>query len=154
MSVYLIPGSEVAKRIKNLLHKDTQVGENQVYLTVKNIYNLKQKGALDFSGKEQTLAKKDPVPVEKKSPDDKYGWWHLDGGSYLVEFNEQIEVKEGEVAILKPREELLQSFCSHPLQIISGGEKLSLVPLKVGSAGIDIKQNARISAVRVTSSEK
>lgn len=149
MAVSFIPGSEVVGRIKNFIHKDTQTGEDKVYLTVKQIYSLDKKGSLDFGGSELSLAERKPLLPKKRLPDDKYGWWSLNQGTYLIEFNEQIELKEEEIAILEPREELLQNCSFHPLRIITAEEKLSLMPLNVGSQGIDIKQNARISILRI-----
>ncbi len=149
MAVSFIPGSEVVHRIKNFIHKDTQTGEDKVYLTVKQIYSLDKKGSLDFGGSELNLAERKPLLPKKKLSEDKYGWWSLNQGTYLVEFNEQIELKEKEIAILEPREELLCNCSFHPLRIITPEEKLSSIPLNVGYQGIDIKQNARISVLRI-----
>ena len=149
MAASFIPGFEAADRIRNLIHKDTQTEENKVYLTVKQIYSLDKKGSLDFGGSELNLAKRKPLLPKKKLTEDKYGWWNLSQGIYLVEFNEQIELREKEIAILESREELLQNGCFHPLRIITPEEKLSFIPLNVGSQGIDIKQNARISVLRI-----
>ncbi len=149
MAVSFIPGSESIRRIKNFIHKDTQTGEDKVYLTVKQIYSLDKKGSLDFGGSELNLAKRKPLLPKKKITEDKYGWWNLSQGTYLVEFNEQIELREEEIAILESREELLQNGCFHPLRAITPEEKLSFIPLNVGGQGIDIKQNARISTIRI-----
>lgn len=149
MPVHFMSGSEAAERIENIIHANTQVGEDGVYLTVKSIHILRKKGSLDFSGKEQQIKDKGTLSPEKKCPDDKYGWWHLSEGSYLVSFNEQLGLKDGEAAILQPREELLQNGCYHPIRIFSGEEKLTFLPLQVGSGGIDIKENARISLVKM-----
>jgi len=149
MTTSFIPGFEAADRIKNLIHKDTQLGEDKVYLTVKQIYSLDKKGSLDFGGSELDLAKRRPLFPKKRHPEDKYGWWSLNQGTYLVEFNEQIDLREKEIAILESREELLQNGCFHPLRIITPEERLSFIPLNVGGQGIDIKQNARISFLRI-----
>ena len=149
MSTAFISGSEVASRIRNLIHKSTQVKKDKVHLTLKQIYFLDEKGSLDFSGKELTVAKRKPMVAEKKSPEDEYGWWCLGEGTYLMEFNEQIDLNEKEVAILQPREELLQNFCFHPLRIITSPQRLSPIPLIVGSKGMNVKQNARISVLKV-----
>ena len=149
MAVSFIPGSEVVHRIKNFIHKDRQTGEDKVYLTVKQIYSLDKKGSLDFGGSELNLAERKPLLPKKKVREDKHGWWNLDQGTYLVEFNEQIELKEKEIAILESREELLHNCSFHPLRIITPKEKLSFIPLNVGYQGIDIKQNARISILRI-----
>jgi len=149
MTTSFIPGFEAADRIKNLIHKDTQTGEDKVYLTVKQIYFLDEKGSLDFGGSELSLAKRKPLLAKKILPEDKYGWWNLNQGTYLVEFNEQIDLEDKEIAILQPREELLCNCSFHPLRIITPEEKLSFIPLNVGYQGIDIKQNARISVLRI-----
>ena len=149
MAVSFIPGSEGIHRIKNSIHKNTQIGEDKVYLTVKQIYSLDKKGSLDFGGSELNLAKRKPLLPKKKLIEDKYGWWNLNQGTYLVEFNEQIELKEKEIAILESREELLHNCSFHPLRIMTPEEELSFIPLNVGSQGIDIKQNARISVLRI-----
>lgn len=149
MSASFIPGFEVADRMRNLIDKDTQTGEDKVYLTVKQIYFLDKKGSLDFGGKELNLAERKPLLPKKRLPEDKYGWWSLTQGTHLVEFNEQINLRKKEIAILQPREELLHNCCSHPVQIVTSREELSLVPLNVGCQGIDIKQNARISTLRI-----
>ncbi len=149
MAVSFIPGSEVIHRIKNFIHKDTQTGEDKVYLTVKQIYSLDKKGSLDFGGSELNLAERKPLLPKKRHPEDRYGWWSLNQGTYLVQFNEQIELEEKEIAILESQEELLQNGCFHPVRIITAKEKLSFIPLNVGSQGIDIKQNARISVLKI-----
>ena len=149
MTASFIPGFEAADRIKNLIHKDTQTGEDKVYLTVKQIYSLDEKGSLDFGGSELSVAKRKPLLPKKRLPEDKYGWWNLNQGTYLIEFNEQIELNEKEIAILQPREELLHNCSFHPLRIVTPEEKLSFIPLNVGSQGTDIKQNARISILRI-----
>ncbi len=149
MAVSFIPGFEVADRIKNFIHKDTQTGEDKVYLTVKQIYSLDKKGSLDFGGSELNLAERKPLFPKTRLTEDKYGWWNLNQGIYLVEFNEQIELKDKDIAILESREELLHNCSFHPLRIITPEEKLSFIPLNVGYQGIDIKQNARISTIRI-----
>ncbi len=149
MTVPFIPGSEGIHRIKNFIHKDMQTGEDKVYLTVKQIYSLDKKGSLDFGGSELNLAERKPLLAKKKLTEDKYGWWSLSQGTYLIEFNEQIELREKEIAILESRKELLQNGCFHPLRIITPEQKLSFIPLNVGSQGIDIKQNACISTLRI-----
>ena len=149
MTASFILGPEAAHRIKGLIHADTQIGKDKVYLTVKQIYSLNEKGSLDFGGKEFNVGERIPLRSQKRHPEDKYGWWNLNQGTYLIEFNEQIELKEKEIAILEPREELLQNCCFHPVKIIIAQEKFSLIPLNVGYQGIDIKENARISTLRI-----
>lgn len=149
MSPFFISGSSIADKIKNLIHKDTQIEQDKVYLTVKQIYLLGEKGRLDFSGKELSVAKRKSISPEKKLPEDKYGWWKLNQGTYLIEFNERVNLNEEEVAILQPREELLQNCCFHPFLILTSKDKISPIPLSVGCRGMEIKQNARVSVLRI-----
>jgi len=99
---------------------------------------------LDFSGKELNIPERKPL-----LPEDKYGWRSLGQDTYLIEFNEQIDLKEKEIAILQPREELLQNCCFHPVLILTSKDELSLISLSVSCKGTDIKQNTCISGLRI-----
>ncbi|MBC7190398.1 dCTP deaminase [Candidatus Aerophobetes bacterium] len=149
-----LKGFPLELKIKNLIHKETQVKEKRIYLTVKNVYSLPAGGKIDFSGKELVVGEKKPILPEKASSEEKYGWWHLKQGVYLVEFNETFHLDSGEIALIQPREELLENLSFHPTLLFFPEDKIPLIPLVVGPCGISIKQNARISVLFVVSTGK
>jgi deoxycytidine triphosphate deaminase len=140
-----LSGAEVAGYLRGLIHAKTQVQSKWVDLTAKGIYVLEDSGSLDFGGSELEIAGRRECPKEKRKPEDKYSWWELGEGNYIMELNEIFSLPEGRIGVLQPRPEFLANGASHPTLLISPGEELPLVPIIVGKAGVKIKENARVS---------
>ncbi len=86
-----------------------------------------------------------PVEPAEHKPSDRYAWWRLDGGTYIVCFNERL--REGAPPmLLVPSERALACGCSVASTICGAGELRSV--LAVPSWGVSIKQNARIALLR------
>ncbi len=139
-----LSGEEIIDLAENITYKDTQISEKSMDLTVKNIYKLENRGEIDFGGGERKDGKTKKVETSKKNPDDDYGWWNLEPGTYLVEYNE--ELKEERPILLQPLERLTKNSAIHPTKIVG---KLEKIPLVVGETGINIKENSRISRILV-----
>jgi hypothetical protein len=133
---------ELADHVDGLLHEPTQVHDGVVDLTAAEIREVSTPGRVDFGGGELEPAEQDPVPAEKRNPDDDYGWWHLDAGQYLVAFNESLSPPSGGRIRLQPRDELLARGANHPTVAVTDADPL---PLAVGGAGIRLKENARVA---------
>lgn len=135
--------------IENYIHDGKQIDENTgtMILTVGRIGTLVGRGSLDFGGSEYTptpTAWQEPV---KKNADDKYGWWNLEPGSYLLEFNESVVLQEGEKAVLQIWEEAARTGVAHPTEVILTSREPLATVMTVPNPGVDIKENARISRV-------
>ena len=100
---------QVAKRLENLVHLDTQGFSLGVDLTVAEVHRLTGGGKLDFGGSEFEAAETEKVTPEKADPEDDYGWWHLEAGTYLVRYNEHLKLAEGELGLVSPHTRLLQA---------------------------------------------
>lgn len=129
--------------LEDIVHEPTQTEGRGVDLTVAEIYEVDEPGRVDFGGGELESAILTSHPTERRNPDDDYGWWYLDAGQYLIEYNESI-VADDLTFTVQTREELLARGASHPTL---GVTSLPLVPLSVGGAGIRIKENARVSTI-------
>jgi len=88
------------------VYEPVQVHEHGIDLTVGAIYEVAAPGRIDFGGDELAEADLEPVPTEQESPHDEYGWWHLEGGQYVIQHNEFLTGLEG-AAQLQARNELL-----------------------------------------------
>jgi deoxycytidine triphosphate deaminase len=133
---------ELAARIDGLLHAETQVGDRGVDLTAGELYEVAGPGRIDFGGGELDPAALEPHPQVWRNEDDDYRWWHPDGGTYLVEFNESVSLSEP--AWLQPRDALLARGGTHPTLSVTDVER---VPLTVPQGGLRIKENARVSTL-------
>lgn len=145
----LLPGKQAAQRVAGILHPKYQVHRYSVHLTAKKIFAVDPLGQLDFGGSEFIPAGKVAIASQRRRPEDRYEWWDLGRGCFLVEFNEALELEDDEIAVLEPEERLLRAGGSHVTSYLRG----RLAPLEtlfqVDALRLLVKQNARISRVRV-----
>ncbi len=132
----------LADRIDGLLHEPTQVHDGGVDLTAAAVSRVTVPARVDFGGGELTGADREPVETRLRNPDDDYGWWNLDAGTYLVEYNESLS-GDGEV-LLQTRDAVRERGAFHPTLRTTS---LDPVPFVVGGAGLLLKENARLSTV-------
>lgn len=139
--------------VKNIVHEPTQFPEsgNSVQLTVKRIGKTVKPGALDFGGSEYTEAAIEWLEAVKHNDEDKYGWWELAEGLYIVEFNETLELPDNTRVQLQIWEKALRNGVVHPTQLIADDRDPLLTFINVSEAGVGIKENARLSEIRVVS---
>jgi hypothetical protein len=133
---------DIADRLTDIIHRDTQVHDDGVDLTVASVHALTGPAQVDFGGGELTDAKTSEIEPSKRTADDDYGWWYLGGGTYLLEYNESL--KGDGACHLQPRRELVERGASHPTLRVT---TLPRVPLTVPPAGIQVKENARVSTL-------
>jgi hypothetical protein len=134
---------DYAQVLDGIVHEPTQGGGRGFDLTVAEVYDIGEPGRIDFGGGELEAAGIAPHPTEQRAPDDEYGWWHLDAGQYLLEYNETIAADDP-VFALQPRAALLDRGASHPTLNVT---TLPRMPLSVGGAGLRLKENARVSTL-------
>lgn len=129
-------------RLEGVVQEDTQVHDRGVDLTVAEIYEIDGPGRVDFGGDELEAPDLSPHEKTRRNPDDDYGWWYLDNGGYLLEYNEALTA--GEPVTLQTREALRIRGAFHPTAAV---EDLGRMPLSVGGEGIRLKENARVSTL-------
>jgi deoxycytidine triphosphate deaminase len=145
----LLTGKEAAARIRGILHKKYQVHGHSVDLTVKQIYVMDPTGRLDFGGSEYSPAGRIALEAARRRPEDPYAWWDLTRGSYFAEYNESVELAEDEIATVEAHDRLLRAGAGHGMVFLRGrAEPLGML-LHVGALHLEIKQNARISRLRL-----
>ena len=134
---------DYAQFLDGIVHEPTQ-GEGRGFdLTVAAVSEIVEPGRVDFGGGELEAAGIESHPTQQRDPGDEYGWWHLDAGQYLLEYNESLTVDDLAVT-LQPRAALLERGASHPALRVTA---LPRVPLAVGGAGLRLKENARVSTL-------
>lgn len=137
--------------VRNYIHDGKQFpeGTETALLTVNRIGILSSRGSLDFGGGEYSTAEIKWLEPKKKSPDDKYGWWHLEEGRYMVEFNESLQATQRQRFYLQPWSHVAQNGVCHNCVVLIPPQETLQVYVSVGPAGIDIKENARFSELGV-----
>jgi len=141
--------ANVQPLLKGIVHWDTQQAPHGADLTVDQVFRLTGPGQLDFGGSEWAEAPREQLSPEKAHPDDDYGWWRLDAGTYIVRYNETLKLEAHQQARLYPLDRLLQAGASHPTRTLRDPSGPLEHLLTVGSAGCDLKENCRISRLAV-----
>lgn len=145
-------GRSVSRKVNNILHRETQEQNYQFDLTVNTVARLVSPGSLDFGGSEFKPAETETIEPQKRDPDDDYGWWNLDAGTYHIEYNETVQPDDHPV-LLVPLQRLIQAGATHPTQIVTSKSDPLEMLLNVGNGGCNLKENCRVTGVYITNSE-
>lgn len=143
-----LSGEKIGEQMSNLIHKETQINDDRVHLTAKTLFSLENSGQLDFGGSEYKKPKPIKLAPKKQSPQDKYGWWHLEQGVYLVIFNEKVNLSDKQMGLIQPLPRLTINRATHNPKIISTSLDEPIVLVVYGKT-ISIKENARLSELLV-----
>lgn len=135
--------ARLANALDGLIHAETQVTTRGVDLTVAAVSDHDGPGGVDFGGGELEAAGTSRREPSLRSAGDDYGWWHLDAGGYLIEYNERLA--DDVEAVVQPRAAVVQRGASHPTLVV---DSLDPVPLFVADGGLRLKENARVSTLR------
>ena len=134
--------SDLVDAVSGIVHEPTQTEGPGLDLTVASVHEPTKPGQVNFGGGELAPAETTELDPAKRDPDDDYGWWDLDAGTYLVAHNERLEAEEP--VMLAPRVELVERGAFHPTLRVA---ELPRVPRVVPDSGIGLKENARVSTL-------
>lgn len=141
----IIRGEKILKYVSNLINEKKQLYSECVNLTIKAVYEISSRGQIDFGGSEFNLGSRKEIIPKKIIPDDKFGWWDLEQGDYLILFNEKINIPDRFFGFIQPLERILVNGTTHEsMFVLSHIDKVE-VNLRVGKRGLKIKQNSRVS---------
>lgn len=148
----ILDADETAAHVEGLVHLDTQRAGPGLDLTVGAVARVAGAGRLDFGGSEFELAQREELEPELARPDDDYGWWDLEPGSYAIRYNETPALDESLTGLVFPLERLLRAGAGHPSFVVERSTDRLEALLTVGSGGCHLKENCRISRLVVTAS--
>jgi hypothetical protein len=134
--------SQLTTLVSGLLHEETQVTDRGLDLTVNEVLRVETPGRVDFGGDELDNANLSAHDKVWRNDEDEYQWWHLDGGQYLVEYNETFSTDHA--LTVQIRDEVRVRGAFHPTLELT---ELGRIPFSVAPGGIRLKENARISTV-------
>ncbi|MBI5568322.1 MAG: dCTP deaminase [Desulfomonile tiedjei] len=141
----LLEGEQIVSLAQGLISAKKQCGSFSIDLTVRRIGLVAGGGALDFGGSEYRVASISAVIPEKRSQEEPYGWWDLSPGPYVMGFNESIAPEGAGLILVFPHSRLLAAGGFHPATTLDVLNQEVWVVLQVGSGGLAIKENARVS---------
>lgn len=139
----LLTGDILESYLSQTVYPPKQKHDFSFDLTVKSIFQPSPPASIDFGGSEYEPAIIEEFELEKRSPDDEYGWWTIPHGPKLIGFNEQFSINEKTMIIVYPHERLFQvGAFMVPFVVEKPDPKAFFL---VGMPNLNIKQNARIA---------
>lgn len=144
-----ISGKDAAARVKGIINAKYQVHAYSLDLTVRRVFQLDPSGQVDFGGGEYVPAEKLPLVAVRRLREDKYKWWDMARGCYLVEFNETVDLPSDEMGIVEPDLRLLRAGASHTTTFLRGRVEPVVALVLVEVLHVLFKENARISKLRI-----
>lgn len=144
-----LSGDDTTEYVENIVHRETQEADYGFDLTVDQLFRITGGGALDFGGSEFEKAQRQRLDPALAQPEDNYGWWMLEEGEYIARFNESLRLQDEVIALIEPLERLLQAGVIHASRHFSESTDSLEVLLTVGSQGLRLKENCRISRLLV-----
>lgn len=145
----LLSGKQACARIQGILSAKYQVHGYWVDLTVRGISGVDPVGRLDFGGGEYAPARQVTIAPQRLRPEDNYQWWELERGCYIIEFNETLELAENEIALLEPDPRTLRTGATHVSVFLRGHVAPLDTLFDVQASHLTVKENARVSRLRV-----
>ena len=130
--------------VDGIVHEPTQTEGRGLDCTVAEVRRVAGPGRVDFGGGELDAADLEAVETERRNEDDDYGWWNLEAGQYLLEYNESLAAPDDVALVLQTRDAVRARGAFHPTLHV---DALDPVPLSVGGAGLRLKENARVSTL-------
>jgi len=139
----------LAQQLGGLVHLDTQRAANGLDLTVDAVFRTTGHGRLDFGGSEFQAAPRERIEPVLDDPEDDYGWWTLEKGAYVIQYNESLHLGEGQQAVVSPLERTLHAGAHHGSFVLDDGRDPLETLLVVSRMGCRLKENCRVSRLVV-----
>jgi deoxycytidine triphosphate deaminase len=149
LMVEFLEGQHVGKLLRNMIHEKTQVHAKSVDLTMKAVSRIATTSSIDFGGSEFAPGDRVTLMPKKMDPSDKYGWWLLAAGEFLIEYNECLSLPPRHIAIIQPHQRLIEAGATHETRLIAEPTERLMSLVQVCQADVRIKENARISELIV-----
>ena len=149
----MVSPDDVAAQLDGLVHLDTQRAATGIDLTVDAVYRTTGHGQLDFGGSEVAEAPREKITPTLDAPEDDYGWWTLEEGTYVVEYNESLRLDDGQRALLRPLERTLLAGAHHPAFCLTDSRDPLHALFLVTRMGCRLKENCRLTRLEIHTSD-
>ena len=136
----ILTGSEARGLVESMIDPETQTQMCGVELTLQKIERFLTAGAVAFDNKERKLPETEPLNF------DEMGWIELPAGSYLVTFNEIVNIPKDVAAMARARSTLLRCGATLETALWDPGYRGRSQSLLVvyNPQGLKLKKDARL----------
>ena len=139
----------LASQLDGLVHLETQRASTGIDLTVGAVFRTTGPGQLDFGGGEFQAVPRERIEPTLDDPEDDNGWWTLEKGAYVVQYNESLRLDDGQQAVVTPLERTLHAGGHQGSFVLGDGRARLETLLVVSRMGCRLKENCRVSRLVV-----
>jgi dUTP pyrophosphatase len=136
----ILTGSEAQSLVQSMIDPEKQTQMCGMELTLQKIERFTSAGAVAFDNKERVLPQTEPMDFDQS------GWIDLAAGSYLVTFNEIVNIPKDAAALARARSTLLRCGASLETALWDPGYRGRSQSLLVvyNPQGLRLRKNARL----------
>lgn len=136
----ILTGAEAAGLVESMIDPALQTQMCGIELTLARVECFRSNGALGYDNKERQLPKTELLEFDESD------WIMLVQGSYLVTFNEIVDIPKDIAALARPRSSLLRSGATLETALWDPGYRGRSQSLLVvhNPYGLKLKKNARL----------
>lgn len=136
----VLTGAEAAGLVESMVNSEAQTQMCGIELTLSRVESFQSDGSLGFDNKERQLPKTELLEFDESD------WIMLQQGSYLVTFNEIVNIPKDIMALARPRSSLLRSGAALETAVWDPGYRGRSQSLLVihNPCGLKLKRNARL----------
>jgi len=139
----------LVQHLDGLVHLDTQRAPNGLDLAVDSVFRITGHGQLDFGGSEFQSVPRERMEPVLDDPEDDHGWWALETGAYVIQYNESLSLDDEEQAVVTPLERTLHAGAHHGSFVLNEARDPLETLLVVSRMGCRLKENCRVSRLIV-----
>lgn len=136
----VLTGAEAAGLVESMLSSEVQTQMCGIELTLARVESFQSNGALGFDNKDRQLPETELIEFDKSDQ------IMLGEGSYLITFNEIVNIPNDIMALARPRSSLLRSGATLETALWDPGYRGRSQSLLVvhNPYGLKLKRNARL----------
>ncbi len=125
---------------------EVQTLDGRLVFTLMKIQQILGEGRIAVSSSESEDARCVKRPVRGATGEGNQAWWDLGQGSYLITYNETVDLPEGGSLIIQPHASAMKNGLWHPTLFVRDWDRdMEAVLMVVSVRGLRIQENSPVS---------
>ncbi len=125
---------------------EAQTTDGRLIFTLMRIEQILGEGKVAVSPEGSEDARRVKRPARGSTGDESDAWWELGEGSYLITYNEKLDVPEGGTLVIQPHASVMKNGLWHPTLFVRDWDRdMEAVLMVVSVRGLRIQENSPVS---------
>ncbi len=125
---------------------EAQTTDGRLIFTLMRIEQILGEGKVAVSSDGSEDARRVKRPARGSTDEGSAAWWELGEGSYLITYNEKLDVPEGGTLVIQPHASVMKNGLWHPTLFVRDWDRdMEAVLMVVSVRGLRIQENSPVS---------